>query len=127
MLRCGGVRGILCVGTVVSLGKLEFGCLRTYDATTMLPILTMRRPVGNPKGTKRPTDSINGLGRSKGQLCGVCFRGGGVDGGAWGEVSARGAAWHVGLIADFDQAPARGGIHLGLAARARHPLARKGL
>ena len=72
------------MGTVMSLGKFEVGCLRTYDATMMLSILTMRRPVGNPKGTKRPTDSTNGLDRGKEQLCGVCFRGGGVAGGAWG-------------------------------------------
>jgi len=59
------------------------------------------------------------------ELFGVCFRDGGVDGRAWGAVSARGAAWCVGLIsADFGQAAARGRIHLGLAARKRHPLAR---
>ena len=75
----------LFVDTIMPLGKLEVGCLRPCDVTTMKSILTMRRPVGRPKGTKRPTGSINGLDRGKGQLCGVCFRGGGVDGGAWGE------------------------------------------
>jgi len=61
-----------------------------------------RRPVGRPRGTKRPTSSVYVLGRGTGQLCGVCFRGGGVDGGAWGAAAARGAAWRVGLIcADF--------------------------
>jgi len=111
----------------MSLGKLGVGCLRTYDATTMLPILTMRRPVGRPKDTKRRTGSINGLGRDKKQLCCVCFHGGGVDGGAWGAVAARGAAWRIGLIgADFGQAVACGRIHCGLVAHTRHPLARQG-
>ena len=78
-------------------------------------------------GARRPTNSVHGLGRGTGQLCGVCFRGGGVDGGAWGAVAARGAAWLVGLIgADFGQAAARGRTHRGLAAHTRHPLARQG-
>ena len=41
--------------------------------------------MGRPKGAKWPTNSVHGLGRGTGQLCGVCFRGGGVDGGAWGQ------------------------------------------
>ena len=83
--------------------------------------------MGRPKGTKRPTSSVCVLRRGTGQLCGVCFRGGGIDGGAWGAVSARGAAWHVGLIgADFGQAAARWRTHRGLVARTLHPLARKG-
>ena len=54
--------------------------------------------MGRPKGAKRPTNSAHGLGRGTGQLSGACFRGGGIDGGAWGAVAARGAAWLVGLI-----------------------------
>jgi len=81
--------------------------------------------MGRPKGTKQPTNSVHVLGRGTGQLHGVCFRGGGVDGGAWGAVAARGAVWRVELIGvDFGQAAARGMIHWGLAARTRHPLAR---
>ena len=83
--------------------------------------------MGRPRGTKRPTSSGCVLGRGTKQLCGVCFHGGGVDGGDIEAVAAQGAAWRVGLIgADFGQAAARGRTHLGLAARTRHPLARKG-
>ena len=35
--------------------------------------------MGRPKGTKRPTNSAHVLGRGTGQLCGVCFRGGGEE------------------------------------------------
>ena len=45
----------------------------------------MQRPVGRLKGAKRPTNSVHGLGRGTEQLSGACFRGGGVDGGAWGQ------------------------------------------
>ena len=42
--------------------------------------------MGRPRGTKRPTSSIRVLGRGMKQLCGICFRGGGVDGAAWGQL-----------------------------------------
>jgi len=41
--------------------------------------------VGRPRGTKRPTNSVHVLGRGIGQLCVICFRGGGVDGVDWGQ------------------------------------------
>ena len=77
--------------------------------------------MGRPKGNKRPHHV---LGRGTRHLCGVCFRGGGVDGGAWGAVAARGAAWRVGLIgADFAQELACGRTHWGLVAHTRHQTA----
>jgi len=82
--------------------------------------------VGRPRGTKRPTNIVHVLDRGTGQLCCVCFRGGGVDGGTWGVVATRGAAWRVGLIgADFGQAAACGRTHWGLVAHTRHQTARK--
>ena len=61
----------------------------------------------------RPTNSVYVLGRGTGQLCGVCFRGGGVDGGAWGAVAAADVALNVDR---HDQSP---GTHLPMAPMTR--------
>ena len=80
--------------------------------------------MGRPRGTKRPTNSVHVLDRGTRQLFGVYFCSGGVDGGAWGAVAVRGAAWRVGLIgADFGQAVACGRTHWGLVAHTRHETA----
>ena len=122
-MRCCGVRGIV---------RRHYCDSRSWELAVSAPhrclsIFAMQRPVGRPKGAKRPTNSVHGLGRGTGQLCGACFRGGGVDGGAWGAVATRGAAWRVGLIgADFGQAVTCWGINCGLVAHTRHPVARQG-